>query len=92
MSKQINGYFLRDTVIEDKDKKTKTEFKKGQLVPTFGMLQVDGATSSGNWVMAGSFTADGDNKMAKRGKEDPTGLGLYPNWSFAWPVNRRIHL
>ena len=90
VSKQINGYFLRDTVIEDKDKKTKTEFKKGQLVPTFGMLQVDGATSSGNWVMAGSFTADGENKMAKRGKEDPTGLGLYPNWSYAWPVNRRI--
>ena len=90
VSKQINGYFLRDTVIEDKDKKTKTEFKKGQLVPTFGNLQIDGATSSGNWVMAGSFTADGENKMAKRGKEDPTGLGLYPNWSYAWPVNRRI--
>jgi len=90
VSKQINGYFLRDTVIEDKAKKTKTEFKKGQLVPTFGMLKADGATSSGNWVMCGSFTADGVNKMAKRGKEDPTGLGLFPNWAFAWPVNRRI--
>jgi formate dehydrogenase major subunit len=40
--------------------------------------------------MAGSFDAAGENKMAKRGKEDPTGLGLYPNWSYAWPVNRRI--
>ena len=54
------------------------------------MLQADGTTSSGNWVMAGSFGADGENKMAKRGKEDPTGLGLFPNWSYAWPVNRRI--
>jgi formate dehydrogenase major subunit len=90
VAKQINGYFLEDTVIEDKDKKTKTEFKKGQLVPTFGNLQLDGSTSSGNWVMAGSFTAEGENKMAKRGKEDSTGLGLYPNWSYAWPVNRRI--
>ncbi len=90
VSKQINGYFLRDTVIEDKAKNTKTEFKKGQLVPTFGMLKADGATSSGNWIMSGSFTADGDNKMAKRGKEDPTGLGLFPNWAFVWPVNRRI--
>ncbi len=90
VSKQINGYFLKDTVIEDKAAGTKTEFKKGQLVPTFGMLQVDGATASGNWVMAGSFTATGENKMAKRGKDDPTGLGLYPNWSYAWPVNRRI--
>jgi formate dehydrogenase major subunit len=90
VSKQINGYFLKDTVIEDKAAGTKTEFKKGQLVPTFGMLQVDGATASGNWVMSGSFTATGENKMAKRGKEDPTGLGLYPNWTYAWPVNRRI--
>ena len=83
-------HFLRDTVIEDKAKGTKTEFKKGQLVPTFGMLGDDGSTSSGNWVMAGSFDANGLNKMAKRGKDDPTGLGLYPNWSYAWPVNRRI--
>ena len=90
VSKQINGHFLRDTVIEDKAKGTKTEFKKGQCVPTFGMLKADGATSSGNGVMAGSFTADGLNKMMKRGKDDPTGLGLYPNWAFAWPVNRRI--
>lgn len=90
ISKQINGYFLRDTVIEDKEKKTSTVFKKGQLVPTFGMLKADGSTSGGNWIMAGSFSADGENKMAKRGKDDPTGLGLYPNWSFAWPVNRRI--
>lgn len=90
ISKQINGYFLKDTVIEDKAKGTRTEFKKGQLVPTFGMLKTDGSTSSGNWIMAGSFGADGENKMMKRGKEDPTGLGLYPNWSYCWPVNRRI--
>ena len=40
--------------------------------------------------MSGSFTAEGINKMKSRGKEDPTGLGLFPNWAFAWPVNRRI--
>ncbi len=89
-AKQINGYFLKDTVIEDKAKGTKTVYKKGQLVPTFGLLQDDGSTSSGNWLMAGSFTADGQNKMTKREKDDPTGLGLYPNWTWAWPVNRRI--
>ena len=44
VAKQINGYFLKDTVIEDKAKGTKTEFKKGQLVPTFGMLADDGST------------------------------------------------
>ncbi len=30
------------------------------------------------------------NMMARRGKADPTGLGLYPEWAWAWPVNRRI--
>jgi formate dehydrogenase major subunit len=90
VAKQMNGYFLKDTVIEDKAKGTKTEFKKGQFVPTFGMLQDDGSTCSGNWVHCGSFGVNGENKMAKRGKDDPTGLGLYPNWAYAWPVNRRI--
>ena len=28
--------------------------------------------------------------MARRKKDDPTGLGLFPQWSWAWPVNRRI--
>ena len=88
VSKQINGYFLKDTVVDDKG--VKTLYKKGQTVPTFGMLQADGSTSSGNWIMAGSFDAKGLNKMALRGKDDPTGLGLYPNWSYVWPLNRRI--
>ncbi len=90
VAKRINGVFLEDTVIEDKAKGTKTEFKKGQLVPGFGNLQADGKTACGNWVISGSYTADGINRMKSRGKEDPTGLGLFPNWSYAWPVNRRI--
>ena len=49
VSHQINGYFLKDTVIEDKVKKTTTLFKKGQLVPTFGNLQADGSDGCGNW-------------------------------------------
>jgi formate dehydrogenase major subunit len=28
--------------------------------------------------------------MARRSKKDPTGIGLYPEWSWCWPVNRRI--
>jgi formate dehydrogenase major subunit len=90
VAKRINGVFLEDTVIEDKAKGTKTEFKKGDLVPGFGNLQADGKTACGNWCISGSYTADGINKMMSRGKEDPTGLGLFPNWAFAWPVNRRI--
>jgi formate dehydrogenase major subunit len=90
VSKRLNGVFLKDTVIEDKVKKTTTLYKKGQCVPGFGNLQLDGSTASGNWVHSGSFLADGTNLMARRGKDDPTGLGIYPNWAYVWPMNRRI--
>jgi len=83
-SKAVNGYFLEDVTIGDKT------FKKGQCVPGFGNLQADGKTSCGNWIYSGAFTADGTNLMARRKKDDPTGLGLYPEWGWAWPVNRRI--
>ena len=83
-AKAINGFFLEDVTIGDKT------YKKGECVPSFALLQSDGKTSSGEWLYAGSFTQDGTNLMARRGKEDPTGLGLYPNWAWCWPVNRRI--
>ncbi len=83
-SKAINGYFLEDTTVGA------VSFKKGELVPGFGNLQPDGKTSCGMWIFSGAFTKDGQNLMARRGKEDPTGLGLFPNWSFCWPYNRRI--
>ncbi len=84
VAKAINGYFLEDITIGDKS------YKKGQCVPGFGNLQADGKTSCGNWIQSGSFTADGTNLIARRKKDDPTGLGLYPEWGWAWPVNRRI--
>jgi formate dehydrogenase major subunit len=83
-SKAINGYFLEDKTIGT------ATYKKGELVPGFPNLQSDGSTTCGMWVFCGAFTKDGTNNMARRGKEDPTGLGLFPNWSFSWPVNRRI--
>jgi len=83
VAKEINGYFLKDVKIGE------TEYKKGTPVPGFAMLQADGSTSSGNWIYSQSYNAAGNN-MARRKKDDPTGLGLYPEWSWAWPVNRRI--
>ena len=55
----------------------------------FGELKDDGTTACGNWVYSGSWTEAG-NQMARRGQADPTGLGLYPQWSWSWPANRRI--
>ncbi len=84
VARRVNGEFEKDVTING------VAYKKGQTVPGFGLLQADGSTSSGNWLCCGSFNLEGKNLMDRRGKEDPTGLGLYPNWSFAWPVNRRI--
>jgi len=61
----------------------------GKQLSTFGALADDGSTVSGNWIYAGSFTEAG-NMMMRRGQDDPTGLGLFPNWSWNWPANRRI--
>jgi formate dehydrogenase major subunit len=81
---EMNGRFLEDVTIADKT------YKKGDCVPSFALLQADGKTSSGNWIHCGGFTEDGTNLSMRRKKDDPTGLGLFPQWAWAWPVNRRI--
>jgi formate dehydrogenase major subunit len=83
IAKLINGYFEQDTTVKGKS------FKKGTLVPSFAYLLDDGSTSSGNWLYCQSYTEKG-NMAARREKKDPTGMGLYPEWSWCWPVNRRI--
>ncbi len=85
-AKLINGFFTKDVTIKDK------QYKKGEQVPSFAFLQADGSTCSGNWLYCNSYTEKG-NMAARR---DPTQtemqakIGLYPNWSWCWPVNRRI--
>jgi formate dehydrogenase major subunit len=83
VAKECNGYFTRDVEIKGK------LYRKGEQVPAFALLQDDGSTLSGNWIYCGSFTEAG-NMLQRRGLEDPTGLEMYPNWSWCWPVNRRI--
>lgn len=102
VAKEINGYFLED--VEDKPKLKPGEApppapppwtpkkllgKKGELTGGFAQLQADGSTSCGCWIYSQSYNEKG-NLMARRVKKDPTGLGLFPEWSWAWPVNRRI--
>ena len=84
VAKEINGYFLKDTTVKGKN------FKAGTLVPSFAFLQADGSTSSGNWLYCNSYTEKG-NMAARRGQKDaPNKIGLYPQFSWCWPVNRRI--
>ena len=76
VAKEINGYTVAD---------------KKQLANFLG-LKDDGATASGCWIYSGFYPGPEkkDNKAAARGPKDPSGLGLYPGWAYAWPVNRRI--
>ncbi len=92
VAKEINGYYLED-VYDKSVTPPKLLGKKGELCASFVHLQADGTTSCGNWIYSQSYTQkEGKiiNMMARRGKNDPTGLGMYPEWSWAWPVNRRI--
>jgi formate dehydrogenase major subunit len=84
VAKEINGYFLEDVTINDKP------YKKGTLVPSFAYLQADGTTSSGNWLYCNSYTEKGN--MAERRSQDDAAnnIGLFPEFAWCWPVNRRI--
>lgn len=77
VAKELCGYNLAD----------------GKPVEGFAKLMDDGTTACGNWVYCGAMTyKDGQEiyKTKLRKTDDPSGLGLYPEWSWAWPMNRRI--
>jgi formate dehydrogenase major subunit len=61
----------------------------GKLLPSSLDLKDDGTTSCGNWLFCGSYTEAG-NMAAQRDSVDTTGIGLFPGWAWAWPLNRRI--
>src|ERR1700731_4714027 len=85
VAKEINGKALADLT----DPKTNQTIKAGQQLPGFAWLKDDGTTSSGNWIYCGSWTEAG-GLTQRRGTEDPSGLGIYPNWAWSWPMNRRV--
>ncbi|HKN51815.1 MAG TPA: molybdopterin dinucleotide binding domain-containing protein, partial [Amycolatopsis sp.] len=67
----------------------------GQRLATFADLKDDGSTTAGDWIYTGSYPPSG-NLMKRRdgvqnpAKNDPTGMGFYPSWAWAWPLNRRV--
>ena len=85
--KEINGKALAD--IKDPKDPTKVLKTAGQQIDGFGQLQDDGSTMCGNWLHSGVFTEAGNNTQ-RRVTADPTGLGMFHNWAFSWPANRRI--
>jgi len=87
--KELNGRALSD--IPDPKDKTKPPVKTaGQQLDGFGQLQDDGSTMCGNWLMSGVFTEAGNMAARRNPVDDPNGLGMYHNWGFSWPANRRV--
>jgi formate dehydrogenase major subunit len=83
VAKEINGYDLTT----------------GKLMDSFSGLKADGTTSSGNWLYCNSYVEPEKEPNApipgnRASLRDPTpdtfNVGLYPKWSWCWPVNRRI--
>ncbi len=74
VAKEINGYDLAT----------------GKLVANFTGLKDDGTTSCGCWIYSGSYTEDGNMAARRDLTPDAFNIGLYPKWSWCWPLNRRI--
>jgi formate dehydrogenase-N alpha subunit len=76
VAREINGYDLTS----------------GKLAASFAALKNDGSTSSGNWLYCNMYTEEDGNKASRRGTVDthPGKIGLYSNWAWCWPLNRRI--
>ena len=87
LARELNGYVV-ETVYDQADP-TKVVLEKGKQVVNFSVLRDDGTTACGCWIYSGCFNEAGNN-MARRDNTDPDDTGAYPNWSFSWPLNRRI--
>jgi len=87
MAARINGRFTRETVVKGR------VYKQGDQVPSFTALADDGSTTCLNWLYSGSYTQDYGNKSKRRDLTQTAlqeKIGLYPNFSWCWPVNRRV--
>jgi formate dehydrogenase major subunit len=67
----------------------------GQRLASFAALKDDGTTTAGDWIYTGHYPPSGNLTKRRDGvqdpaKNDPTGMGFYPNWAWCWPLNRRV--
>jgi formate dehydrogenase major subunit len=71
------------------------DLESGKRLETFADLADDGSTSAGNWIYTGSYPESGNLTKRRKGvqdpeRNDPTGMGFYPEWAWSWPLNRRV--
>jgi len=83
--RELNGRALVDL----KDADGKVIRAAGQQLASFGEMRDDGSTDGSMWIYTGVYGPTG-NLAQRRDNSDPSGLGVYGNWGFSWPANRRI--
>jgi formate dehydrogenase major subunit len=71
------------------------DLSTGKQMTTFSALKDDGTTTCGDWIYTGSYLDTGNLMKRRQGVQDvkandPTGMGFFPNWSWSWPLNRRV--
>src|SRR5213082_2507308 len=96
---------LKPTLDELLQEMNGKDLSTGKRLASFANLKDDGTTTSGDWIYTGVYpdpsapTVAGrsDANLSKRrdgvqdvAKNDPTGMGFFPNWSWSWPLNRRV--
>lgn len=83
----LNGYNVENSSFAD---------GKVDLVPGYAQLAADGSTACAMWIYSGFWSNNDDplnpavQPIGQRDNSDEHGLGLYRNWAYAWPSNRRI--
>ncbi len=83
----LNGYKIADT---------KFDAAKVNLLSTYGDLQADGSTACAMWIYTGIWSNKetpldpATQPCGRRNNQDKSGVGLYSEWAYCWPSNRRI--
>jgi len=87
LARELNGSALQ--TVTDPNDPARVILQQGHQLPGFAALRDDGSTACACWIYSGCFTEAG-NIMARRDNSDRDDTGIFPNWTFAWPADRRI--
>lgn len=83
--RELNGKALADVT----DAEGNVIRRAGEQLASFGEMRDDGSTDGSMWIYTGVYGPKG-NFAQRRDNDDPSGLGVFPDWGFSWPANRRI--
>lgn len=83
--KELNGKAITDVT----DAEGNVIRRAGEQLAGFGEMRDDGSTDGAMWIYTGVYGPKG-NFAQRRDNSDPSGLGVFGDWGFSWPANRRI--